>query len=121
MKDVARSAGVSTATVSRVINGIGSVSGEVRSRVLFAIERLDYSPNAVAAQLSRNGGQPRRRLRRTRQSSADEEQGDPERRESPINPGKDALEVENEALKRTVRNLVRELVRLKARSDYYGP
>lgn len=42
MSDIAALAGVSTATVSRVINGTGQVSGETRHRVLVAIDSLGY-------------------------------------------------------------------------------
>jgi len=50
--DVARLAGVSTATVSRVINRRGVVSDEVRTRVEKAIEALHYVPNAGARALA---------------------------------------------------------------------
>ncbi|HKQ99028.1 MAG TPA: LacI family DNA-binding transcriptional regulator [Pyrinomonadaceae bacterium] len=52
IKDVAREAGVSTATVSHVINNTRFVSEEVRARVLEAIERCDYYPNAQARSLA---------------------------------------------------------------------
>jgi LacI family transcriptional regulator len=52
IKDVAREAGVSTATVSHVINNTRYVSDEVRSRVLEAIERCNYYPNAQARSLA---------------------------------------------------------------------
>ena len=52
IKDVAREAGVSTATVSHVINNTRYVSDEVRARVLEAIERCDYYPNAQARSLA---------------------------------------------------------------------
>lgn len=51
IKDVARLAGVSISTVSRVINNSKPVSPEVRKRVLEAIELLDYKPNEVARSL----------------------------------------------------------------------
>lgn len=61
-RDVARLAGVSIATVSRVANGGGNVSCKTRSRVLTAISRLQFCPNAHAAALGRaNGGIPRKR------------------------------------------------------------
>lgn len=47
-RDVARAAGVSTGTVSRVINAHPAVAEGVRRKVLEAIERLDWQPNAVA-------------------------------------------------------------------------
>ncbi|MGI9107224.1 MAG: LacI family DNA-binding transcriptional regulator [Pyrinomonadaceae bacterium] len=52
IKDVAREAGVSTATVSHVINKTRYVSDETRERVLRAIERCDYYPNAHARSLA---------------------------------------------------------------------
>jgi len=48
MKDVAKFAGVSTATVSHVINGTRYVSDEVHARVLDAMEQCRYKPNALA-------------------------------------------------------------------------
>lgn len=50
--DVAREAGVSMATVSRVVNGNKNVKENTRQRVLEVIERLDYRPNAVARGLA---------------------------------------------------------------------
>lgn len=49
--DVARQAGVSTATVSRVINGQSVVAPTTRERVLAVIRELGYQPNALAASL----------------------------------------------------------------------
>lgn len=51
MRDVAQLAGVGTMTVSRVLSGNVPVSQETRSRVLAAIEQLDYRPNEVARSL----------------------------------------------------------------------
>ena len=42
MADIAAHAGVSTATVSRVFNGVGQVSDETRRKVLTAIDELGY-------------------------------------------------------------------------------
>lgn len=53
LKDVARLAGVSTATVSRVLSGTGYVSEEVRKRVQAAIDELHYQPNGIARSLRR--------------------------------------------------------------------
>ena len=50
--DVAREAGVSMATVSRVVNGNKNVKENTRKKVLEVIDRLDYRPNAVARGLS---------------------------------------------------------------------
>lgn len=49
--DVARRAGVSVATVSRVLSGSDSVRPETRRRVEVAIDELDYRPSAVARSL----------------------------------------------------------------------
>jgi LacI family transcriptional regulator len=52
LADVAARAGVSTATISRVINSSGYVSDELRERVLKAVTELNYSPNGVARSMS---------------------------------------------------------------------
>jgi LacI family transcriptional regulator len=52
IKDVAREAGVSTATVSHVINNTRFVSDEVRVRVMKAVEECRYYPNAHARSLA---------------------------------------------------------------------
>ncbi|MHA6625647.1 LacI family DNA-binding transcriptional regulator [Pseudonocardia sichuanensis] len=52
MTDVARVAGVSHQTVSRVVNGSPHVSGPTRARVLAAMEQLGYRRNAVARALA---------------------------------------------------------------------
>jgi len=54
MRDVAAHAGVSLKTVSRVVNGEAGVSGELATRVLRAIEDLDYRPNIGASSLRRS-------------------------------------------------------------------
>src|SRR6266487_2249944 len=51
--DVARDAGVSPATVSRVLNGAKPVSAEVSRRVRETVERLGYQPNPAAQGLLR--------------------------------------------------------------------
>jgi LacI family transcriptional regulator len=48
LHEVARSAGVSAMTVSRVVNGRGRVDSETRQRVEEAIQALDYVPNRIA-------------------------------------------------------------------------
>lgn len=50
--DVAREAGVSMATVSRVVNGNPNVKPTTRKKVIEAIKRLGYRPNAVARGLA---------------------------------------------------------------------
>ena len=55
LADVARRAGVSTATASRIINGSAKPVGEVlRERVLAAVAELQYVPNAQAQMLARS-------------------------------------------------------------------
>lgn len=54
IKDVAREAGVSTATVSRVFNDNPAVSSSTARRVREAAGRLDYWPNSVARSLITN-------------------------------------------------------------------
>src|SRR5947209_996610 len=57
MADVARVAGVSHMTVSRVLNDHPSVRGETRERVLRAVESLGYRRNEAARALaSRRSG-----------------------------------------------------------------
>jgi LacI family transcriptional regulator len=51
LTDVARLAGVSTATVSRVLNAQGPTSAAARERVLQAAHDLDYHPNWLARSL----------------------------------------------------------------------
>lgn len=51
--DVARLAGVSTATVSRVVHGQDKVRDSTRARVLEVVERLGYVPDSAAQSLSR--------------------------------------------------------------------
>ena len=52
IKDIAKEAGVSTATVSHVINKTKFVSDETREKVLSAIEKFDFYPNAHARMLA---------------------------------------------------------------------
>lgn len=53
IKDVAREAQVSTATVSATLNNSAYVSPDLRARVLAAVDRLDYAPSAVAQSLKK--------------------------------------------------------------------
>jgi LacI family transcriptional regulator len=54
LQDIANAAGVSSATVSRVINNSPSVKPETRENVLNIIKKLNYVPNEVARSLSKN-------------------------------------------------------------------
>lgn len=51
IKDVAEAAGVSTATVSRVLSEYPYIRPQVRERVLAAIAQLEYRPNQIARNL----------------------------------------------------------------------
>lgn len=53
ISDIARQAGVSTATVSRVLNESGTVQEDTRQRVLEAMRDLGYRPNMLARSLRR--------------------------------------------------------------------
>lgn len=48
IKDVAREADVSVATVSRVVNGMPNINDEMKLRVRAAIKKLGYKPNQLA-------------------------------------------------------------------------
>ena len=54
LEDVARKAGVSKSTVSRVLNNSAKISEETRGRVLNAANELNYEPNIIARSLSKN-------------------------------------------------------------------
>ena len=51
IKDVAKMAGVSISTVSRVINNSKPVSSDIRDQVLRVIKETGYVPNPVARSL----------------------------------------------------------------------
>src|SRR5881396_3115233 len=52
LRDVARAAGVSTASASRALTGEKNVTPELRSRILAAAGRLGYVPNLAARSLA---------------------------------------------------------------------
>lgn len=54
IKDVAKYAGVSVASVSRVLNNRGYISTGLRERVYRAIDEIDYHPNEIARNLQKN-------------------------------------------------------------------
>lgn len=54
IKDVAKLADVSIATVSNVLNESKNVSEHLKTRVYHAIEQLDYRPNSIARSLKTN-------------------------------------------------------------------
>jgi LacI family transcriptional regulator len=51
IRDVAKLAGVSTATVSRILSGVGEARPDTRARVHAAVEELDYRPSGIARSL----------------------------------------------------------------------
>jgi LacI family transcriptional regulator len=51
IKDVAKEANVSIATVSRVLNNVDVVNEDTKKKVLEAIKKLDYRPNIIARSL----------------------------------------------------------------------
>ncbi|MFJ9576309.1 LacI family DNA-binding transcriptional regulator [Streptomyces sp. NPDC101191] len=51
LEDVAREAGVSRATVSRVVNGVRNVAPEIQETVRAAVARTGYAPNQAARSL----------------------------------------------------------------------
>jgi LacI family transcriptional regulator len=51
IRDVARLAGVSTATVSRILSGVGEARPTTRARVRAAAQALDYRPSGIARSL----------------------------------------------------------------------
>lgn len=57
IQEVAKAAGVSTATVSYVLNGRGHVSPATAERVREAIERLHYQPNQAGRALATDSAQ----------------------------------------------------------------
>ncbi|MEF3304618.1 LacI family DNA-binding transcriptional regulator [Paenibacillus sp. GYB003] len=50
--DIAKAAGVSIATVSKVINGTGRISTDTRERINEIMQELDYQPSVVASALT---------------------------------------------------------------------
>lgn len=57
MKDVAKLAGVSVMTVSRVVNQSAPVDEDTRKKVEVAIRKLQYKPNLLARRLRQQNGQ----------------------------------------------------------------
>lgn len=57
IRDVARRAGVSPSTVSRVISGNPRISKETTERVLQCMEKMGYHPNAIARSLANSSSQ----------------------------------------------------------------
>ena len=64
ISDVAQAAGVSLATVSRVLSNRGSVKPATREHVLQVVKELNYQPNALARQLDLPLPEARERVER---------------------------------------------------------
>ena len=54
VRDIADRCGVSTATVSKALNGYGDVSPATAEKIRIAAEELHYMPNVAARQLKTN-------------------------------------------------------------------
>lgn len=54
MEEVAKAAGVSRATVSRVLSNHPSIKPETRGNVMYWVRKLGYEPNQVAQSLAGN-------------------------------------------------------------------
>ena len=54
IKEISKACGVSTATVSKALNGYSDVSDETKEKIRRAAEKLHYLPNAAARQLKTN-------------------------------------------------------------------
>jgi LacI family transcriptional regulator len=54
IRDVAQLAGVSPATVSKVMNDMPNVSSDARQRVMDAVYKLNFRPNTIARSLKKN-------------------------------------------------------------------
>ncbi|MEW8956001.1 LacI family DNA-binding transcriptional regulator, partial [Clostridium sp.] len=54
IKDVAKEANVAPSTVSRVLSNNPKISEETRKKVMEAIKKLEYKPNAIARSLANN-------------------------------------------------------------------
>jgi DNA-binding LacI/PurR family transcriptional regulator len=100
IRDVAKLAGVSIASVSRVVNGFDGISDGVKQRVSSAISILDYAPDLSASLLSRNGGMPKKRGLRSVNQKVDSET-------------MTALELENAELRRRIADLQKRLRKLR--------
>ena len=53
LRDIAKAAGVSVASVSNAINGVDKISEETRERIYQVMQDMDYQQNLVARTLSR--------------------------------------------------------------------
>ena len=127
LRDVAKLAGVSTATVSRVLNGNHQISDTLRIAVMRAVSALHYVPNPHAMELARaNGGKKRKRHTISRHGG----KALPARPIEPVTIQKMDLssltsrmlnlEKENASLRRTLSKLISELDQRAGESNRSG-
>ena len=123
IRDIAKAAGVSIATVSRVMNGIESVSDKTRSRILSVISQSHYCPNSHAVELVRARTKDSRLRRGKVTSPIDEEMLRGSMRRSGSSklslPDKeaDSLRRENLKLRKVVIDLKREIEKWRKRGN----
>ncbi|MBS1802366.1 MAG: LacI family DNA-binding transcriptional regulator [Acidobacteria bacterium] len=106
IRDVASEAGVSAATVSRVMNSPEKVARQTQDRVAAAVAKLQFSPSAVAAELSRLHGRKKRHLRSWTEA---ESRSESYSRRMTSHQQIQMLKRENRDLKRTIRQFRRYL------------
>jgi hypothetical protein len=122
VKHVALLAGVSVATVSRVINGATNVSDKTRNRVSSAICHLQFRPNLNAAALRRNDAAPDNQ-RGTPGSASGHPRSDSRFEVQDIRDGiitSDDLIAENVRLTQLISDLSRDLEKWKKLIEIYG-
>jgi transcriptional regulator with XRE-family HTH domain len=115
LSDVASQAGVSSSTVSRVLNGGERVSHETKTRVLSVMSKLNYKPDIHAVKLRRGKGRifTKREIQMPISDRIGiESNADPGRRaqiEQQKNDSVHLLKEENLRLKRLIASLNKEV------------
>src|ERR1700738_4670753 len=121
VRDIARLAGVSVATVSRVTSGRATVSPKSKRRVQAAISELQYIPNTHAAMLASSRLSGLRKTQPESASSSPEQSlisiGHPLKSESALTDRErlELLEAENQSLRRLIRGIDRQIKRWRVR------
>ena len=119
VRDVAHRAGVSVATVSRVLNRPAVVAAHTKKKVLAAISLLGFSPNLAAASLRRGHGIGRDgRANAFEGSNETRMQGSLHKRTRMYRECQ-MLRAENRELKRVIRRFGRDLKKWKNIGDHY--
>ena len=115
VRDVAMYAGVSIATVSRVLNNPAMVSQKTKDNVQAAIASLEFLPNPNAAALRRNHRPKEKRPQRTTSLAASRNASAPHLSNArPAQRATDrlgALKQENRMLRRLLRRFNRDVVK----------